>query len=98
MDFHVDPEADAAGFDKMTTIIEIHLVDGRVISGRADFGKGSPALPMTWEEVAEKFTGCARYAGLAPAAISDVIAMVADLPSLPDIARLTARLTLEAAA
>jgi 2-methylcitrate dehydratase PrpD len=92
IDFHVDPEADAAGFDKMTTILEIQMDDGRVIRDQADFGKGSPADPMSWEEVADKFTGCARYGGLAPDAIADVIAMVADLPSLPDISRLTARL------
>ncbi len=92
IDFHVDPEADAAGFDKMTTILEIQMDDGRVIRDQADFGKGSPADPMSWEEVADKFTGCARYGGLAPHAIADVIAMVADLPSLPDISRLTARL------
>jgi hypothetical protein len=77
----------------MTTILEIHLTDGRVIRDQADFGKGSPADPMSWEEVAEKFTSCARYGGLAAPAIADVIAMVADLPSLPDVSRLTARLT-----
>jgi hypothetical protein len=26
----------------MTTILEVHLQDGRTISGRADFAKGSP--------------------------------------------------------
>jgi 2-methylcitrate dehydratase PrpD len=92
IDFHVDAEADAAGFDKMTTILEIHMADGQVIRDQADFGKGSPADPMSWEEVAEKFTGCARYGGLSAGAIADVIAMVADLPSLPNISRLTARL------
>ena len=45
VDFVVDDEAEAAGYDKMTTIIDIDLKDGRTISGRADFGKGSPANP-----------------------------------------------------
>ena len=36
----------------MTTIIDIELADGRKISGRADFGKGSPAKPMSYDEVA----------------------------------------------
>src|ERR1043166_3839322 len=43
IDFGVHPEAEAAGFDKMTTIIEIELVDGKTSKRRADFGKGSPA-------------------------------------------------------
>src|SRR4051794_11100445 len=47
IDFGVNAEAEAAGFDKMTTIVDIALADGRKVSGRADFGKGSPANPMT---------------------------------------------------
>src|SRR6266705_7098624 len=62
MKFYVDPGAEGAGFDKMTSILKIHLKDGRVIAGRADFGKGSPADPMTFEEAATKFRGCADYA------------------------------------
>jgi hypothetical protein len=62
INFHVHPEAEAAGYDKMTTIIDIHMKDGRTISGRADFGKGSPVNPMTYEEVAEKFHGCCDFA------------------------------------
>ncbi len=45
--FGVNAEAEQAGYNKMTTIIELHLKDGRIISGRADFGKGSPADPLT---------------------------------------------------
>src|SRR5207302_10981662 len=37
VNFYVDPEAEAAGYDKMTSILKIHLKDGRVIPGRADF-------------------------------------------------------------
>src|SRR5262245_6671697 len=39
--FGVHPAAEAAGYNKMTTILDIHLKDGRTVSGRADFGKGS---------------------------------------------------------
>ena len=62
INFYVDPEAESAGFDKMTSILKIHLKDGRLIAGRADFAKGSPADPMTFEEAATKFWGCAEYA------------------------------------
>jgi 2-methylcitrate dehydratase PrpD len=92
VDFHVDPIADAAGFDKMTSIVEIHLTGGEIIRGEADFGKGSPSNPMSWSEVAAKFEGCALYGGLSATRVRDVIAMVEDLPALHDIRRLTALL------
>ena len=60
--FGVHPEAEKAGYNKMTTILAIRLKDGRTISGRADFGKGSPANPMTYDEVAAKFLDCAAFA------------------------------------
>ena len=58
------PDAEAAGFDKMTTIIEVELDDGRVVSGGADFGKGSPANPMSDAELSDKFQQCAAWGGL----------------------------------
>jgi 2-methylcitrate dehydratase PrpD len=64
VDFGMHPEAEAAGFDKMTTIIDIELDDGRVVSGRADFGKGSPANPMSDAELSDKFRQCAAWGGL----------------------------------
>jgi 2-methylcitrate dehydratase PrpD len=60
--FGIHPEAEKAGYNKMTSILEIKLKDGRTISGRADFGKGSPAYPMSFDDVAEKFEDCARFA------------------------------------
>jgi 2-methylcitrate dehydratase PrpD len=92
VEFHVDPVADAAGFDKMTTLIEVRRHDGSVLRGRADFGKGSPADPMSWDEVGAKFAECAGYGGLDAAAIRSVITTVADLPALDDIRKLTALL------
>ena len=46
----------------MTTVIDVRLKDGRTLSGRADFGKGSPANPMSYDEVADKFRECAAFA------------------------------------
>jgi 2-methylcitrate dehydratase PrpD len=69
----------------MTTIIDIHLKDGRVISGRADFGKGSPADPMSYEEVADKFRGCAEQARRPAQQSEAIIAAVRRLESLGDI-------------
>lgn len=88
--FYTDPEADKAGYDKMTTILKITLKDGRTISGRADFGKGSPADPMSFDEVAEKFLGCAAFAEWPKSKADGVIKMVSKLEDLSDVRQLTA--------
>ena len=88
--FYADPEAESAGYDKMTTLIRITLKDGRTISGRADFGKGSPANPMSYDEVAEKFQGCAAFAGWPADKATQVIALIRKLEDVPDVRVLTA--------
>jgi len=90
--FYVDPEAEKAGYDKMTTIIKITLKDGRTISGRADFGKGSPTDPMSYDEVAEKFRGCAAFAEWPTSKANQVIDMVRKLEEVSDVRTLTALL------
>jgi 2-methylcitrate dehydratase PrpD len=92
VDFGVDEVAERAGYHKMTTIIDIELSDGRKVSGRADFGKGSPVNPMSYEDVAEKFRECAEYAQLPKTKIKDVVNMVRDLETLGSIERLTGAL------
>jgi 2-methylcitrate dehydratase PrpD len=89
VDFVVDDEAEQAGYDKMTTIIDITLKDGRTISGRADFGKGSPANPMSFEEVSDKFRECADFARFPKERTENVIDMVRDLETLRSINQLT---------
>jgi 2-methylcitrate dehydratase PrpD len=90
--FYVDPEAENAGYDKMTTILKITLKDGRTISGRADFGKGSPSDPMSYDDVAEKFRGCAAFAEWPSAKANRVIDMVRKLEDVSDVRTLTALL------
>jgi 2-methylcitrate dehydratase PrpD len=92
IDFVVDEQAEAAGYHKMTTLIDIELTDGRTISGRADFGKGSPANPMSYDEVADKFRENAAFAKFPSAQAESVIAMVRELEKLPSIGQLTAAL------
>ena len=87
--FGVHPEAEAAGYDKMTTIIDIHLKDGRVISGRADFGKGSPANPMSYDEVADKFRGCAQFARWPTRKAEAIVEAVRSLETLASVSELT---------
>jgi 2-methylcitrate dehydratase PrpD len=91
--FYVDPEAEKAGYDKMTTILKITLRDGRTISGRADFGKGSPTNPMSYDEVGEKFRACAAFAEWPSAGVNQVIEMVRKLEDIRDVRTLTALLS-----
>jgi 2-methylcitrate dehydratase PrpD len=94
--FGVHPEAEAAGFDKMTTIIEVELDDGTVVEGRADFGKGSPANPMTDEELAEKFRQCAAWGGLDRERTRAVLDLAWRIEELADVRELTRLLRREA--
>ncbi len=91
--FYTDPEAEKAGYDKMTTIIKITLKNGRAISGRADFGKGGPTDPMSFDEVAEKFQGCAAYADWPGPKATQVVDLVRKLEDVKDMRAITALLT-----
>ena len=93
VNFYVDPEAEAAGFDKMTSIVKIHLKDGKVLSGRAEFAKGSPANPMSYDEVADKFRGCAEFAKWPAQKTESVITLVKSLENAPNVNQLSALLT-----
>src|SRR5437773_6004989 len=92
IDFGVHPEAEAAGFDKMTTIIEVDLDDGSVVKGAADFGKGSPANPMSDAELAEKFRQCAAWGGLDGDRANTVLDLAWRIDTIADIGELTRQL------
>jgi 2-methylcitrate dehydratase PrpD len=87
--YYVDPRAEAAGFDKMTSLLKITLNDGKVMSGEASYGKGSPADPMTYAEAATKFRGCAEYANWPKKKTEALIALVASLESVADVKEFT---------
>ncbi|KQT61876.1 MULTISPECIES: MmgE/PrpD family protein [unclassified Aureimonas] len=94
VDFVIDDVAEAAGYHLMTTIIDIQLKDGRRISGRADFGKGSPAFPMSYDEVAGKFRENAEFAGMTAERADEVVELVRRVETLSgvdDLSRLLIR-------
>jgi 2-methylcitrate dehydratase PrpD len=93
VNFYVDPEAENAGLDKMTSILRIHLKNGKVLSGRAEFAKGSPSNPMSYDEVADKFKGCADFVKWPAAKTQSVIQSVKSLEALSDVSKLAAALT-----
>ena len=87
--YYIDPQAESAGFDKMTSLLKITLTNGKVITGRAAFGKGSPADPMSYEEAADKFRGCAEYANWPRAKAEALIGLIAGLENVADMRKLT---------
>lgn len=89
VDFGVHPEAEAAGYDKMTTIIDVELANGRTVAGRADFGKGSPVNPMTDAELEAKFHECAAWGNLPRERAQRVAELVWRLEDLSDVRTLT---------
>jgi len=74
--------------------IDIELADGRKISGRADFGKGSPANPMSDDELANKFRECAAWGGLSQASARKIIDLVFNLEKLKHTRDLTTLLAI----
>jgi 2-methylcitrate dehydratase PrpD len=88
--FGVNEEAERAGYNKMTSILDIHLKDGRTISGRTDFAKGSPADQMSLDEVAAKFLDCAAFAKWPKQKATGIVESVKKLETLPDVRSLTA--------
>lgn len=89
INFYVDSEAEKAGYDKMTSILRVKLKDGKEIVGRADFAKGSPAKPMSFEDTADKFRGCAEFAQWPKSKTEKIIAFVREMESAPSVSDLT---------
>jgi 2-methylcitrate dehydratase PrpD len=57
----IDPAIDALGKDRIVSIIEVRLKDGRILRGRsAEHYRGGPKNPLTRDEVVEKFLDCTR--------------------------------------
>jgi 2-methylcitrate dehydratase PrpD len=90
VNYYVSPEAE----NKMgSNVLKITMKDGRVFTDRGRLAKGSPENPMSYEEVAEKFRGCAEFAKWPAHKTSAVIKLVQSLEDLPNVEPLTAALT-----
>ncbi len=93
VNFYVNDDSEKAGLNKMTSILKIHLKGGRTVTGRAEFAKGHPSNPMSYDEEADKFRGCAEFAKWQAAKAESVIQTVKALDSAPDVSKLSAALT-----
>lgn len=92
-----EEEANAGKYTRLTTFIDIALKDGRRISARADSAKGSPEIPMSDADVADKFRECASFAGWPGARAEQAIALISRLEEVPDVRSLTRVLVRSAA-
>jgi len=81
------------GYSNVTSFVQVTLRDGAVLEGRADYPRGSPEDPMTFDDVAEKFTGCAAAAGWPADRTERIIELVAGLEELESVRELTSQLT-----
>ncbi|MGH9680085.1 MAG: MmgE/PrpD family protein [Candidatus Acidiferrales bacterium] len=91
--FYIDPVAENAGLDKMTSLLKITMKDGKVYTGEAQFAKGSPMNPMSYDEVADKFRGCGEFAKWPTKKVEAVIEAVKTMEEVPDVSKLAALLT-----
>lgn len=91
-----DAEAAAEKYVFLTTFLDIMLKDGRRFAARVDAAKGSPADPMSEEEVAEKFRECAAFAAWPGERAEKIVDLIGRLEELDDVRALTALLRADA--
>ncbi|HEV7821758.1 MAG TPA: MmgE/PrpD family protein [Burkholderiales bacterium] len=87
-----DEEAAANQYPLLTTFIEVVMKDGRRFTGRADYARGSPPQPMTFDEVADKLRGGAQFARWDHKKTEQIIAIVRGLEHLKQFSELAALL------
>jgi len=68
VEFVVDPEADAAGYNTMDSVVRVTLAAGAAFSARRQFATGSPRHPMAAAQLLGKFDRNLAWAGHADAA------------------------------
>jgi 2-methylcitrate dehydratase PrpD len=84
-----DPKIEAMGFDKIRSIVEIDLVDGRTLVQPSDERyRGSPSWPFTMAELRDRFVDCASPV-LAKDRIQRAIEQIESIEKLGDIRELT---------
>jgi len=88
-----DAEIEARGFEKMRSIVEVDLTDGRTLVQEADDRyRGGPEKPFTLDELHEKFTDCASLV-LRPEAITETLERLESIEQMRNIRELVGVLT-----
>jgi 2-methylcitrate dehydratase PrpD len=88
----LDPAIEAQGFEKIRSIVEVDLDDGRKLVAHADERyRGGPDRPFTRAELEEKFNDCASLVH-AGSRCDEIFGAVEGLEDLDDIGVLAAML------
>jgi 2-methylcitrate dehydratase PrpD len=88
----LDPAIEAQGFERIRSIVEVDLDDGRKLVMHADERyRGGPDHPFTRAELKEKFNDCASLVHAGPQC-DEIFSVVEGLEDLDDIGVLTALL------
>ena len=83
-----DPKIEAQGFDKIRSVIEIDLTDGRsLVQPSDDRYRGGPDKPFTREELREKFTDCAQLT-LGQPGIAKALDLIENVERIKDVSEL----------
>jgi len=88
----LDPKLAGMGTDKMRSVFEVELQDGRVLSRVADTARGTPEKPLKDAELDDKFRECASFV-LKEDGIDQVLKMIRRIEEISNIKELTALLT-----
>src|SRR5262245_10003914 len=85
-----DQKIEAQGFDKIRSVIEIDLADGRsIVQAADDRYRGGPDKPFTQAELHAKFTDCAQLT-MPPARIARALERIEGVDRLKDVGDLIA--------
>ena len=86
----IDPEIEALGKDKLVSVIEVRLKDGRVLEEKfSGHYRGGPQNPLSRDELVGKFNDCVQRI-LNPDEAAKLLNTIDSLESLKDIGTLIA--------
>jgi 2-methylcitrate dehydratase PrpD len=88
-----DAKIEAQGFDKIRSIVEVDVTDGRtLIQPSDDRYRGAPDRPFTRQELHDKFADCAQLV-LSPPRVQQALAHIESIDGLKDIRQLVRALS-----
>src|SRR4029079_3622437 len=88
-----DPAIDAMGYDKIRSVVEIDLTDGRsLVQASDDRYRGGPDRPFTREELHAKCVDCAQLT-LPAARIQQALTQIESVESLGNVTELVKTLS-----
>jgi 2-methylcitrate dehydratase PrpD len=83
-----DEEIAAMGVEKMRSVVEVELSNGKIIRREASDARGTPEKPLKPHELEEKFMECAEFV-LDSDRAHETLAIIRRLNKLSDISELT---------